>query len=956
MAARDPYAGIGTSAPAPSWRDDAWPTSNARPATRTRPADMQPGTLEAYVHMWQDIPAERARQLYLDGRRRIETRITNPSLRQRAFAQYNAQPATQALRALGGFQPFSTARQDMAEIAQRSHDARVNFARTSAQDVARRVFGLGDRPRIGNLEIGTDFDDAFFAGAQRGLFGIPERILAGNNGPADIIARARRLASPEGQAAEMVPLDYDERLDAIRAGNDEAMGRSLPGNILGRVATGLVGGGLVAKGVGGVAGLAAESGLPIVARTGNVLQRVMQMERGAGAMGAARNAGRAAIGGGAGGALQAAGEGSNVLEGTAFGAIGGPIFHTAFKGIQNTFRGLRNILGFEPVEQVIGRYVRATPAQIQARMDARARQGLPSSIYEVLPLRDRQALDDAIARMPPRARERVATLVRNRASNMVRETTEQTRRVIAPEADRIRASIAQDLANSRGGAGTAPTPAEIALAHRASRSPLDMEDVADQEARNIMAPHDPVEAYASVDELVPQHPVQRGTTIEMVPDNPEVGAMIRSAAGPLRIADRPVTVRDITAIMSRLSKITARSPDYIERSTAGQAIDHLEGILARDHPDVMPAIQQMRDAYARRMRMIEGVTEGAQTRLRENVDPGNAASSRAARSAYDTAEGSQGRTLGQAAQLERDLLRSPNTSLRNLERVASDPTQQAAISANLGHDAGEEIAAIARTQSQSARRLAGLDREAQAEGGSDAVHVMQNLMMLSPNTLPSTKAFALSRLVGGALRIPERQANSLANMLFSQSPTQISRAIGMLQRMGVPGRSIIRDIATGAFLQSGPNALPDESLPPEVDLVPAEDLPAETAPTEDLPAEEAVPAEEAAPGGESDAPADDYGDIGRMPHGQEIIQSVFPDAVVTESLRDPNSRLGRANPGSAHNSTENAVDVRPIPGVTFDQFIQRLRDEGHDIIEAIDEVNHPSRHATGPHWHVVFAG
>jgi len=40
--------------------------------------------------------------------------------------------------------------------------------------------------------------------------------------------------------------------------------------------------------------------------------------------------------------------------------------------------------------------------------------------------------------------------------------------------------------------------------------------------------------------------------------------------------------------------------------------------------------------------------------------------------------------------------------------------------------------------------------------------------------------------------------------------------------------------------------------------------------------------------------------------------------------------------------------------MTFDQFVGRIRRSGYNIIEAIDEVKNPSRHATGPHWHVVI--
>lgn len=88
--------------------------------------------------------------------------------------------------------------------------------------------------------------------------------------------------------------------------------------------------------------------------------------------------------------------------------------------------------------------------------------------------------------------------------------------------------------------------------------------------------------------------------------------------------------------------------------------------------------------------------------------------------------------------------------------------------------------------------------------------------------------------------------------------------------------------------------------------------------------------------------------------GGSAVRSVFPQARVTETRRPRASRLGRANPGSWHVRSGGAVDIAPIPGMTFQQYVQRLRSAGYRIIEQRDEVNNPSAHATGPHWHVVL--
>jgi hypothetical protein len=88
--------------------------------------------------------------------------------------------------------------------------------------------------------------------------------------------------------------------------------------------------------------------------------------------------------------------------------------------------------------------------------------------------------------------------------------------------------------------------------------------------------------------------------------------------------------------------------------------------------------------------------------------------------------------------------------------------------------------------------------------------------------------------------------------------------------------------------------------------------------------------------------------------GRSAALSVYPNLQITDNVRDPNSDLGKANPGSLHNSTRAAVDSRAIPGMTFDQYVQGYRDKGYEIREAIDEYKNPSGHATAGHWHVVL--
>lgn len=84
--------------------------------------------------------------------------------------------------------------------------------------------------------------------------------------------------------------------------------------------------------------------------------------------------------------------------------------------------------------------------------------------------------------------------------------------------------------------------------------------------------------------------------------------------------------------------------------------------------------------------------------------------------------------------------------------------------------------------------------------------------------------------------------------------------------------------------------------------------------------------------------------------GGAAVRSIFPGAVVTSGHRTNN--IG--SPGDDHHFSNGAVDVAPIKGMTFEQFTGKLKSAGYPIIQALDEVKHPSKGATGPHWHVAL--
>lgn len=94
-------------------------------------------------------------------------------------------------------------------------------------------------------------------------------------------------------------------------------------------------------------------------------------------------------------------------------------------------------------------------------------------------------------------------------------------------------------------------------------------------------------------------------------------------------------------------------------------------------------------------------------------------------------------------------------------------------------------------------------------------------------------------------------------------------------------------------------------------------------------------------------------------YAQEKLKSLFPEVRVTSAERGPDHPLSVRNPGSYHNTVNGgrAIDVAPIPGVTFDEYVNRLKAAGFNIVEAIDETTPEAMKkygSTGKHWHIAY--
>lgn len=89
-------------------------------------------------------------------------------------------------------------------------------------------------------------------------------------------------------------------------------------------------------------------------------------------------------------------------------------------------------------------------------------------------------------------------------------------------------------------------------------------------------------------------------------------------------------------------------------------------------------------------------------------------------------------------------------------------------------------------------------------------------------------------------------------------------------------------------------------------------------------------------------------------NGVDALRNILPDARVTSGYRGPDHPLSKKNPRSYHARTRAAVDIAPIPGMTFEQAKAALEKQ-YGLIEAINETGSGrTRNATGDHWHFVL--
>lgn len=759
-------------------------------------------------------PAE-ARRAYERARQSVVARVKDPQARQRALMKFDSDPRTQAIRKVAGMPTVTTRQQEVrnqagkpewqkrteeikrlaefADTARRRETAKVESARlTIERQKARNKNSIVP-------ESVRDVGAGMLAGVNNAMLGLPARAAATITGTDN--ALMQEYVEQQGQRAPVT-------------------------NFLTTLAASIPTGGALVKGGAALGTRLAASGSRPVSATGRVLQRgqqAMTLQRGQNV----KNAGRLAAGGAAFGAADAAVRDRSVTQGAVEGAAGSVALGAGFKATGWLGTKAADALRVSGAESLLRRFTKTTGEELQRRLDEFRKQGKAEpTLYELLDLEDRQALSDALTKTKTGTQERGARMARERVEAVPREIAQTVREATRGQRKANIRNLADAQAEARG--ADAPTMPEARLAVGASTNPTRLAQLRREEAATIMRPFDEERGADNVSSLIPTEmralDADKPGEITEVEIDPEMGAMIRSAAGLARIRDpeQGLTVREITGMISKLKEIATGGSDPIQRGNAQRAVDHLEDTLSLNVPGVRVALDKMNDAWAARSRQLEGMRE---TRPQAAVDPSTSQRLRRSENVFETPEGTTGRQAGQRTTLLDDLGRRPDAALGTVRDLAGDETLGRQLTQNLGRPVTNEITQTASAQVESVRRLATAVRDPKYDAGDlESGDLALLASALNPASMAYTKArgitVALQKLVEA---IPESNRRAvIVDMLFSRDPAMTQRAINALRGRGRTGMDALRDIAAvmgGAAL--GTDASADSApVPSEIEEIP----------------------------------------------------------------------------------------------------------------------------------------
>jgi len=770
---------------------------------------------------YKQTPQEAA-TIYSTTRGALEKKLAGrtPQERQKALARFDADPRMQSIRKYAGMPEVRTRQEEVRDTARRNLDSRREKS---------LLTNIVPKPI-------QDFSDSLNAGVQN-FFGLGPRL--------DALIRG----------------GGEENLEIAREENRQLRDRSTAGNVVGTLAGDLLGGGAVSGAIksGGVK-LAASS-RPGLAKAGNYLQGLVTLNKGQ----LFRNTAKLVGGGAAGGAAQAAGEGSDVGTGATYGAGGALALGTVAKAVGAGRKAVRGLARphSNNIDKALREVVSEAPEAIAARQaDLVRRTGNDVPLVAALRDRDFTNVTERVLKNSPEsaeiAKSEIAKSVRGFMDRMMGHVN------LAGKQGQAMNTTLGDLAQLRKDASDdLMKPIEN---NEIDLLGLNLEGTEKQAVRDIgsrikgMGPRIR-QALRDVD--------ARDLDVEGV--SPESINQSRKLLNDW-LGGKPVraTVREMDNLR--------RSLDAAARSSAGSnpansmdyhnAAKSIRAFVEHEYPEYGKVV----DTYAANSRMLEGFqTSAAGKRISDIEDD-------LLRGNLQTKEGRVGLKAGELYRLREGANKSPSSAIAlsrnlaaggNLTRqgsVAGDAAQPGLVTENLGSGPSARLADASEAEYQVLQKMmqnAGVDAASLNAPSLDDPGTIVYAALLG-KAMPITQARFIMKLLENR-PFKQEVAENLTKMLFSTDPAQSAKAFTVLKSQGLD-RGAVVEMMRGALpitggIMGAQGVLPPEELPPEEVI--AEELPVEENP---------------GPWEDFDAPVNTAGDI---------VTAVFPKA----------SRYTPLNPG-----------------------------------------------------------
>jgi len=635
--------------------------------------------------------------------------------------------STSTLSDLVAGSPKVTSRQEEVEQIARSR-----------YDQQRKMNMVKDIPVLGPL---TDYSNATMASV------------------ANTIGAGPRLVAGYRSLVNGTP--YRDEFDVAEAENRLERGASTAGDV-----TGMVMGGAGLTGAGSaVTGRLAASGVPIIARAGNALERAATLRAGEWIPNTLK-----IIGVGAGtGALQSAGEGSDVKKGAIAGAVAAPLVVGGINLVRGAGSYIRNLTRpySSNVDRAAQEIITEDPNIIRNRQeDLSARTGNNVPAIAALNDQDYQRVATRLLKESPEAnavaKQETANNIRGFMNRMISHVNRA-----GQSADAMNASV-EDLVRLRR-----------------------------DTANEMMAPIE--------NEVMDLSRLRLGDLEQELTDR--IGGRITDLAPRVRMALRGtaeggpvnVTVRELDDLRQALDGASKSTMN----SNPGESMAYRNAAVAIRNfvNDAHPEFGAMVDEYARRSRMIEGFqTTAAGKRISDVKNPVLSDNLR-------TNEGRIGMRAGELFRQREAVARSPSSAINaardyaaegKLTRQANplDPmaAQPGTVTENLNPTAAANLADASRVEYDTVQRMLQAGRINAADVPNEVLDSPETMIY---GALTGGKAgfWRLAGRLAGTLptNVSPGVSENLTRMLFSNNPAQTEQALRALERVGVT-RQMVRGL------------------------------------------------------------------------------------------------------------------------------------------------------------------